>query len=238
VERTAGLAAANKELDAFAYTISHDLRAPLRAMHGYSDALLEDYGDILPEDGRQFVHATAAAAIRMNALIEDILTYARLSREEITLKPQLLEPLVDRARSSALEANGTRGAITIDAPLGAVYAHSGMLAQMLLNLLSNALKFVEPGKDALVRISSERLGDRLRLYVDDNGIGIAPEHREQVFEPFNRLHGVEAFPGTGIGLAIVRRGAERMGGSSGTEPLPGGGSRFWIELRAAAGDLK
>jgi signal transduction histidine kinase len=232
-ERTARLADANRELDAFAYTISHDLRAPLRAMHGYADALDEDEGERLSEDGRGFVKAIAAAAMRMNALIEDILAYARLSREEVALKPLPLEPLVERARDDVLATSRQGAEIAVELPLGVALAHGPTLQQVVINLLANAVKFVEPGRVPAVRIRAIRRGACVRLVVEDNGIGVAPEHREQIFAPFSRLHGTESYPGTGIGLAIVKRGVERMGGTCGIEAAAGGGSCFWIELKAA-----
>jgi signal transduction histidine kinase len=232
-ERTARLSDANRELDAFAYTISHDLRAPLRAMHGYADALVEDYGAALEEEGRGFAAAISAAALRMNALIEDILAYARMAREELHLRAVALDPIVERARAAQYERRGDEQDIVIEHPLRSVIAHPVALAQVLDNLLSNAIKFVAPGVRPRVRIRAEDVGGTLRLWIEDNGIGIVEEHRARIFEPFERLHGVESYPGTGIGLAIVRRATERMGGRCGVEPGPGSGSRFWIELPAA-----
>jgi signal transduction histidine kinase len=232
VERTERLSDANRELDAFAYTISHDLRAPLRAMHGYADALMEDYGDVLEDDGRRFATAISAAALRMNALIEDILSYARMARDGLTLRPVALDPLVERARAAQLERSPA-AEIVVQPALGEVVAHGPALGQAVDNLLSNAVKFVKPGATPRVRVRSERKGDALRLWVEDDGIGIAPDHVARVFEPFERLHGVESYPGTGIGLAIVRRAAERMSGTCGVESALGEGSRFWIELRQA-----
>jgi signal transduction histidine kinase len=237
-ERTARLSEANRELDAFAYTISHDLRAPLRAMHGYADALEEDEGERLSEEGRGFIRSIAAAAMRMNALIEDILAYARMAREEVAVRPQRLEAAVNRAYEDVLADEFSRSEVLIEEPMGTVMAHGPTLQQVIYNLLSNATKFVHPSQSAKVRVSSERRDDRIRLTVEDNGIGIAPEHREQIFAPFSRLHGVESYPGTGIGLAIVKRGVERMGGTCGVEVASGGGSRFWIELTQAGAPAK
>ena len=232
-ERTRDLREINRELDAFAYTISHDLRAPLRAIHGYSDALIEDYGDLLPEEGRRFAGAVTAAALRMDALIEDILAYTRVARREMTLTIVSLDELVEKSRQDLLVAAGGSAEIDLRVPLGSVLGHAAVLRQVIDNLLSNALKFVAPGVDARVVVRSERVESCRRVWVEDNGIGIAPSHRDRIFEPFERLHGIEAYPGTGIGLAIVRRGIERMGGRWGLDSEPGHGSRFWIELKAA-----
>jgi len=231
-ERTRRLSDANRELDAFAYTISHDLRAPLRAMHGYSDALMEDYGDRLPDDGRGFVRSIASAAMRMNALIEDMLAYARLSRDELAVVTVSLDAVVERARADAVGTEAAIDTVAVAPPLGTVRAHPAALQAAIANLLSNALKFTAPGRPPSVRIWSERHDGTVRLWVADEGIGIAPEHQERIFAPFERLHGAETYPGTGIGLAIVRRTAERMGGRAGVASEPGRGSRFWIELAA------
>lgn len=123
--------------------------------------------------------------------------------------------------------------IEILRPLGSMLAHPPALQAAVMNLLSNAMKFVQPGKQPKIIVRSERMGDQLRLWVEDNGIGLASEHAERIFKPFQRLHGSESYPGTGIGLAIVRRVAERMGGSSGVMSEPGKGARFWIEMKAA-----
>jgi signal transduction histidine kinase len=202
-------------------------------MHGYADALEEDEGERLSEEGLGFLRAIAAAAVRMNALIEDILAYARMAREEVVLRPQRLEAAVNRALEDVLAGNLRKFEILIEEPLGTVMAHGPTLQQVIYNLLSNASKFVHPHQSVEIKVISERRSDRIRLAIEDNGIGVAAEHRDQIFAPFSRLHGVESYPGTGIGLAIVRRGVERMGGACGLEPATGGGSRFWIELAAA-----
>ncbi|WP_262267775.1 sensor histidine kinase [Microvirga yunnanensis] len=236
--RTEELTQVNRELDAFAYTISHDLRAPLRAMHGYADALAEDYAPKLPEEGRRFTSRIMAAAERMEALIQDILTYSRMSREEVRVRPVSLEEAVARVLAHARPRIEETGAvIEVGHPLGTVAAHPAALELVLDNLVANAVKFMAPGETPHIRIRSENRGEWVRLWVEDNGIGIDPSHRERIFEPFHRLHGVETYPGTGIGLAIVRRSLERMGGRCGVDAEAGRGSRFWIELRGAVGEV-
>jgi signal transduction histidine kinase len=233
-ERTAQLTQVNQELDAFAYTISHDLRAPLRAMHGYADALMEDYGQLLPEEGHRFADRIISAARRMEDLIKDILSYSRLAREEVSVRPVSLESIIDRVIADAEPLiRDTRATVAVERPLPDVMAHPPTLTQAATNLLSNAIKFVPAGLSPRVNIRAEERDGRVRLWVEDNGIGIDPAHQERVFQPFQRLHGVETYPGTGIGLAIVRRSVERMGGHSGVISGPEEGSRFWIELRAA-----
>ncbi|HEU4412102.1 MAG TPA: CHASE3 domain-containing protein [Polyangiaceae bacterium] len=227
----------NVELEAFAHTISHDLRAPLRHMHSYAEALLEDYGPALGEDGARYAGRIVASSKRMEELVQDLLEYARLSRGEFELKRVPLGDVVAEALE-VLEADRKQagGAIEAAGPLPWVRGHRATLVRVMTNLVGNALKFTRPGRAPRVTVSAERRGGRVRLWIEDEGIGVEPEHRERVFRVFERLHGQEAYPGTGIGLAIVRRGVERMGGASGVEGAPGGGSRFWIELEAAEGE--
>lgn len=228
-ERTHSLTLANQELDAFAYTISHDLRAPLRAIHGYADVIEEDAGDRLSDELRHYLRRIGVAADQMNRLIEDILAYARLAKDALAVRRVDLDAVVARAQEQ-LQADCSGATIRVDTPLGEVLAHPAALEQSVENLLSNACKYVAPGQTAAIHVHAEARRGQRRLWIRDNGIGIAPEHHERIFKPFERLHGVETYPGTGIGLAIVRRSIERMGGRSGVEPIPGGGSAFWIEL--------
>ncbi|MEX2220679.1 MAG: CHASE3 domain-containing protein [Candidatus Rokuibacteriota bacterium] len=229
------LAAANQELDAFSYSISHDLRAPLRAMQGFSDALLEDYRERLDATGHDYAKRIVAASRQMDALIQDLLAYSRLGRAEISLDPLSLETVVDEACGGLeMELKECEGEIAIERPLGRVLAHRAVLGQIVTNLLANAIKFTRPDTPPRVRVRSERAGGRVRLWVEDDGIGIAPEHRERIVRAFERLHGVQQYPGTGIGLAIVQKGATRLGGQAGVESEPGAGSRFWVDLAEAA----
>jgi PAS domain S-box-containing protein len=228
------LDAVNRELDAFSYSISHDLRAPLRAMQGFAEALLEDYGTGLDETGQDYARRVVAASRQMDALIQDLLTYSRLARAEITFDPVSLEMIVDEACGPLeREIKDRGGEIVIERPLGRVMAHRAVLGQIVANLMTNAAKFTRPDTPPRVRVRCERVDDRVRLWVEDNGIGIAPEHRERIFRAFERLHGGQQYPGTGIGLAIVQKGAARLGGRAGVESDPGVGSRFWVELRSA-----
>jgi signal transduction histidine kinase len=232
--RTAELTRVNQELDAFAYTISHDLRAPIRAVHGYAEAITEDHGAAMPDEARTYLQRIQGAASRMENLIQDILTYSRLAREKVSLRPVHLDAVVDQALASIAPSITAAGAsVEVERPLPEVLAHPPILAQAVENLLSNAVKFAAPGARPHVRVrAQDGAAGRARLVVEDDGIGIAPEHQDRIFRPFERLHGIEAYPGTGIGLAIVRRAAERMGGSCGVASAPGQGSRFWMELQA------
>ncbi|MDI1432781.1 PAS domain S-box protein [Polyangium sorediatum] len=230
-ERTRELSDANAELEAFSYTIAHDLRAPVRNMHSLADALVEDHADELSPDARDYTQRIVSAAVRMDDLIKDLLAYARLAREAIRLDPLDLDAVLTDVLGQMRPEIRERGAeVRVAWPLGRVIAHRTTLGQVVTNLLGNAIKFAEAGKTPVADVRSEDRGDRVRLWVEDRGIGVEPEHRERIFRVFERLHAQEAYPGTGIGLAIVRKGAERMGGSCGVEANPGGGSRFWVEL--------
>ncbi len=230
-ERTRALEETNTELKAFAYTVSHDLRAPLRAMEGLSRALLEDYAEALGETGGDYARRIASAAARMDDLIQDLLEYSRLGRAELDLQPVSLDLVLEDAMEEVAALIAETGAdVNVEAPLGEAVGHHATLVQILANLISNAAKFVEPEKTPRVRIGVNRGEHSVRLWVQDNGIGIDEEHFRKVFLVFERLHGVETYQGTGIGLAIVRRGAERMGGRAGVESAVGRGSRFWVEL--------
>jgi signal transduction histidine kinase len=233
-ERTRKLEERNEELEAFAYTVAHDLRAPIRAMHGFSDALLEDFSDVLGYRGRDYAKRIVDAARRMDALVRDLLEYSQIVRSEIVLKPVELSTVVKNVIGLEEQEIRVTGAdVAVDGALPTVMAHQATLSQAVLNLVGNALKFVPPGKTPQVRIFAERRESWTRLWVSDNGLGIAQDQHETIFRVFERLHRREEYPGTGIGLAIVRKGVERMGGRTGVESAPGSGSRFWIDLPAA-----
>ncbi|MBI2951604.1 response regulator [bacterium] len=224
----------NAELESFTYSVSHDLRAPLRAMQGFADALQEDYADRLDPTGQDYAWRIVAAARRMDTLIQDLLTYSRLSRADLRLHPISLRGMAKDVLAQMDEEFRERNAqVTVQGPLPEVVGHRATLVQVVMNLLANAVKFVNPDTPPCVRIWAEDRDGWVRLCVEDNGIGIAPEHHERIFRVFERLHGVETYPGTGIGLAIVRKGMERMGGRVGVESEVGRGSRFWIELPKA-----
>ncbi len=232
--RTAELQERNEELEAFAYSISHDLRAPLRAMGGFSQALLEDYGERLDQTGRQYAERVVAGANTMDQLIRDLLSYSRITRSELRLTTLDLHRAMQSATEQVANDVAARHArVVVDEPLPAVVGHETTLAQVLANLLANAIKFVPAERTPEVHVRAELRDGRVRVWVEDNGIGIAPEHHERIFRVFERLNPAEHYPGTGIGLAIVRKGVERMGGRVGVESPPGGGSRFWIDLSQA-----
>ena len=231
-ERTVKLKQAVEQMEEFSYSISHDLRSPTRSMCGYAEALLEDYGDQLDADGRELLMRIQRNSGRMDRLIRDLLTYSRISRREIQFEPVSLNRLLGEIILQYPELHGERAEIQIGGPLPDVTAHEPSLTQALSNLLTNAVKFVAPGTRPRVEVWSERRGARVRLWVRDNGIGIAPELHPRLFGMFERVHPEKNYEGTGIGLAIVRKAVERMNGTVGIESDGKSGSRFWIELPA------
>ncbi|MEP1059978.1 MULTISPECIES: CHASE3 domain-containing protein [Cyanophyceae] len=231
-ERTMRLQAANDELEAFSYTVAHDLRAPLRGVEGYASALIEDYGAQLDEVAQDYIHQVIASIHRMNNLVQDLLAYSHLSREEIELVPVSLTQVIAEAQAQLESALKERRAeITVAEPLPKVLGHHSTLVQVVVNLLSNAAKFTTMASKPQIYIWAEAKQNQVRLWVEDNGIGIEPQYQQQIFGVFERLHARDAYPGTGIGLAIVRKGVERLGGRSGVESTFGKGSHFWVELQ-------
>ena len=229
--RTTELSAANRQLEAFTYTVSHDLRAPLRGMEGFARILMDDFAVALGAQGRRYAERIVNAAERMERLIDDLLTFSRIQRADAALRvvdpASIAGAAIGDARTIAPEAS-----VQLVGTLPPVIAEPVILGQILTNLLTNAVKFRKPDAAARVRLSAERRTGRVRFWVEDDGIGIAPEHQDRIFGAFERLHGQEAYPGTGIGLAIVKAGADRLGGAVGVESDAGRGARFWVELDA------
>jgi PAS domain S-box-containing protein len=224
------LSQANLELESFAYSVSHDLRAPLRTMQGFAHALLQNYGDRIPPEAGDYVRRIIASGRQAERLISDLLAYSRLSFEKIDVKPVELDAVVAQALEQIQADVADSGArLTVAKRLPTVLGNPTALTQVVSNLLSNAVNFVAPGTTPEVRIRAEEEGDVVRLWVEDNGVGVPEGQEERIFRVFERLTQGEERPGTGIGLAIVRRAMERIGGRCGIEHLPGGGSAFWIE---------
>lgn len=231
--RTAALRESNAQMEAFTYAVIHDLRAPLRSMHGFATALSEDHGDQLDPNARDFLSRIMGSARRMDQLIEDLLAFSRVSRADLQFAAVSLTPIVEAALKELDPIiQKTRAKITVD-PLPSVYGHGQTIAIAIQNLLSNSLKFRRPDVPPEIRIYAERRGDVVRLSIEDNGIGIHPEHHERVFRVFERLHEYDTYPGTGMGLAIVKKGVERMGGRAGLWSEPTIGSTFWFEVPSA-----
>jgi signal transduction histidine kinase len=258
-ERTANLAQSIQSLEGVLYHVAHDLRAPLRGMASFTNILLEEYAPHLDERGRDYARRISHAAQRMDTLVQDLLAYGRLAHTAVPLSTINLENEIKAALDQfSGEIHACGASVEVCSSLPAVKANAAVLNQIISNLLSNALKFVPPDTRPRVRISAEETTSRIasageksngtpsldvrlsaldgkfvRLWIEDNGIGIPPQYHDRIFRMFERLHGADSYRGTGIGLAIVRKGIERMGGRVGVESSPGGGSRFWVELSAA-----
>ncbi|HEX7899271.1 MAG TPA: response regulator [Planctomycetota bacterium] len=225
----------SRELELFSSSVAHDLRAPLRAIEGFADALVEDHGATLQPEARGYLDRMTNAAKRMDALIRNLLAYSHVARQKVEPRKIDLSVLVIDVQREWADTIETKGAdVLLEAPLLAVSGHELTLRQALSNLLGNALKFTREEVPPVVRIRTERKGDLVRLIIEDQGIGIPPEGQKRLFRPFERLHGQDRYEGTGMGLAIVRRAIEKMGGTVGVESEPGRGSRFFIELPAAS----
>ena len=237
LKRTADdLARSHADIETFVYSVAHDLRGPLRAMRGFSEALIEDYADKMDSTAMDYTRRISNASRRMDNMIQDLLSYSRVSRAEMELGPANFENILDDViEQMDSEIKEKKADVYVKKPLPAVVGNRDILPHVIRNLISNALKFVSPGVKPAVKIWSEDCDydNLVRIWVEDNGIGIAPEYRERIFRVFERLHSTEEYTGTGIGLAIVRKGVERMGGCAGVESEPGRGSKFWIELQKA-----
>lgn len=237
-ERTTQLQASIGELEAFAYSLAHDLRAPVRAIHGFTQLVLEMSPDNVRPPAVELLNRVVTAAIRMDSLIQDVLALTNVIRRPVTLSPVNVDALVRALVQERPELSPPRAGIEIERPLLRVVAHEAMLSQCLANLLSNAVKFVEPGMKPRVRVWTEELKapttaparPRVRICIEDEGIGIPAEAGDRIFEIFQRLHSTAQYEGSGIGLAIVRKAVDRMGGRVGVEAGEKKGSRFWLEL--------
>ena len=233
-QRTAQLMEANTNLQTFTYSAAHDLRAPLRSLRSFSRIVLEDYGPKLDEEGRGMLERIAASSAQMDRLLTDLLEYSRLSAAELTLEPvDLRKSVQDSLALLEGEVRNRNATVQVQEPLPRVIGHPSSVVLLLHNLISNALKFTAPGVPPQVCIGAVSLPHSVRMVVEDNGIGIDPRDQNKLFGLFERLHAREDYPGTGLGLAMVRKAAERMGGTAGVESEPGKGSRFWVELKAA-----
>jgi signal transduction histidine kinase len=230
VERTAQLEAANKELEAFSYSVSHDLRTPLRAIDGFSQALVEDYGPQLPEEGRRYLRTIREGAQRMGALIDDLLTFSRLSRQPV--KKQLIDT-TDLVQATLEELDSQRQGRQIDVQIGDLPACEGdpmLLKQVWINLLANAMKYTRKRDSAIIEIGCTRQRDEAVYFVRDNGTGFDMRYADKLFGVFQRLHRVEEYEGTGVGLAIVQRIIHRHGGRVWADAAVDRGATFYFTI--------
>jgi PAS domain S-box-containing protein len=231
-QRTAELAAANKELEMFSYSVSHDLKAPLRGIDGYSQLLLADYGDRLDEEGRLFLSNVRQGVAQMNQLIEDLLAYSRMERRSLDPVSLSLEQEVRKVLDERKADIASRGMEVEMAVRGlTAQADPNGLTLVLRNLLDNALKFTRDSHPPRLAIHGHCTGESTILTFQDNGIGFDMRFHDRLFEIFQRLQRAEDYPGTGVGLAIARKAMQRMGGRVWADSAPGQGAAFHLELR-------
>jgi signal transduction histidine kinase len=203
----------------------------LRSIQGFAEALLEDYISSLDAKAQNYLQRIVAAAELTNTLIENLLDYSKLSRTQLQLEPVDINIIVSQVLAQMEEEIQQKQAeISVIGALPTVLGHYTTCIQSFTNLISNAIKFVAPNIKPKVIIRAATNQNYFILWVEDNGIGIKPEYHEKIFGVFERLHGIESYPGTGIGLAMVRKGVERMRGQVGVESQLGQGSKFWIQL--------
>ncbi len=238
-QRTADLEAANKELEAFVYSVSHDLRAPLRAVNGFAQILVRRHRGSLDEEGQHYLDNVVEAGDHMGTLIDDLLEYSRTGREAVRPRPVDLGPIIEGLKSTFAHRIAETGArIRVLKPLATPLGDPTLIGQILNNLIDNALTYRRDEEAPDISIAAERWKDRVVLSVADNGIGIPPEFHGKIFQVFQRLHNQEEYPGTGIGLAIVVKATHLMNGEVTVESAPGEGSRFTVTLPAAQAEQR
>ncbi len=225
-ERTVQLEAANKELEGFSYSVSHDLRAPLRAIDGFSLRLIRDFGDKLEEDGVRKLHAISRNAQQMGQLIDDLLSFSRLSRKEMHMSRVNMEAVARDVWNEIKELNPDRELDFKIVNMIPLFGDTSLIRQVVVNLLSNAVKFTRDRKPAVIEIGSRNEGSEITYYVKDNGAGFDMRYSDKLFGVFERLHRPDEFEGTGVGLAIVQRIIHRHGGRVWAEGKVNGGAMF------------
>jgi two-component system, LuxR family, sensor kinase FixL len=251
-KRTATLRETVAELQAFSYNISHDMRSPLRAMQGFAQFLLDDYSSKLDEQGIDYLQRIMRSTVRLDRLIQEVLSCSSVLHSKAAMESVDLDRLIRDIIQTYPKGDKTE--IQIQGTLPKVFGNEAFLTQCFSNLLSNAAKFVSPRTTPHVEVRAEDWisasrethteaaqssilsgpgNATVRVWVEDNGIGIAPENRDRIFEMFERISSAKEYPGTGIGLAIARKATERMGARLGFESELGKGSRFWVELQKA-----
>jgi signal transduction histidine kinase len=234
------------DLEAFSYSVAHDMRAPLRAMQGFASMLTEECNAELGTSGKEYLRRIAKSANRLDALILDVLNYSKLIRAELNLEGVDAHAFIQGIVESYPNLQPPVADIKLEDRLPSVLVNPAAFTQIISNLLGNAVKFVAPGNKPQVRVWAEAVplpdqkangnppgstsGRRVRLWIEDNGIGIPADAHERIFLMFQRIHPSGQFEGTGIGLTIVRKAVQRMGGEVGVVSELGKGSKFWIEL--------
>jgi len=230
IERTAQLESVNKELGAFSYSVSHDLRAPIRAINGYTKILVEDYGDKFDEDGTSILHSIINNSKKMGNLIDDLLAFSKLGRKEVTFSLIEMESLVQTVRDDLVAEEGENIPIFKTNPLLPAKGDKSLIKQVWINLISNAIKYSKYKEITIIEISSHQQGREVVYAVKDYGAGFDMQYYDKLFGVFQRLHSQEEFEGTGIGLAIVQKIVNRHQGTVWAESVLDKGTTFYFSL--------
>ncbi len=231
--RNKELRRSNEELERFAYAASHDLRAPLRTIAGFSDLIRRKEMDGMSASGREYLDLIREAISQMDRLIDDLLEFSRANRVKMAFSAVDLNAVVADARDALRALVQQHHAVIRVEPLPAVAGHAGLLTRLFQNLISNACKFSQPDQPPEVSIEAAEDAGRVRIDVRDNGIGIAPQYQDEIFQMFARLHSPDEYPGTGIGLALCARIVERHGGAMDVVSAEGAGATFRVWLPPA-----
>jgi light-regulated signal transduction histidine kinase (bacteriophytochrome) len=230
IERTAELETANKELESFSYSVSHDLRTPVRAIDGFSQAVLEDFGPTLPEEGRRYLQTIRGAARQMGHLIDDLLAFAQLKRQDLNHRPIDSGALVRWTLADLGEPWPDRQIVVRVGQLPACAGDPALLKQVWINLLANALKYTRKRAPAEIEIGAIKVNGIDAFFVRDNGTGFDMSHADKLFGVFQRFHRAEDYEGTGVGLAIAQRIVQRHGGRIWADAAIDAGATFFFTL--------
>jgi len=207
------------------------MRAPLRSMHGYAELLINEFSNQLNEEGQGYLQRVIKNASRLELLVRDVLAYSKVAKEQVQLAPVDLEKFVPPLLEQMQDLQDAKAELIFNSPLPTVLGHEAYLSQIFMNLVSNAVKFAARDRRLTISISATIETGMARIAVSDNGIGIAPEHFERIFEIFGRVYPDKMYEGTGIGLSIVKKAVHRLGGTVGVQSKLGEGSSFWFTLR-------
>jgi signal transduction histidine kinase len=231
--RTAELEAVNRELEAFSYSVSHDLRSPLRSLDGFSQALAEDYAAVLDDTGRDYLQRIRAGAQRMDRLIDDLLVLARVARLDMSRSTVDVTAVTRAIFDDLRRGDPDRTVDIVVAPDMTAFADPVLLRVVMDNLLANAWKFTGPSAAPRIEVGCRMIDGAKTFFVQDNGVGFDMAYADKLFAPFQRLHGMNEFAGTGVGLATVQRIIARHGGTIRAESAPGHGAIFYFTIQDA-----
>jgi signal transduction histidine kinase len=227
-EKNVQLQAAVSELDAFSYSVSHDLRAPLRAIDGFSRILLKQYGSILPEEPREYLQLVRDNTVQMGHLVDDLLAFARLSRQQLSKQRVPIRKIIENVLSDARQQAEGRSVSVSVGELSSLWGDPSLLKQVFVNLIGNAFKYTRMRAEAVIEVGSREIGGEQVVFVRDNGAGFDMQYADKLFGVFQRLHRAEDFEGTGVGLAIVQRIVHRHGGRVWAEAAVDQGATFYF----------